>query len=517
MPNPIVECIPNFSEARREDVVDEIISVIESVNLINVLDRHSDMDHNRTVVTFVGPPDAVEEAAFQAIAKAGQLIDLDNHQGEHPRIGAMDVVPFVPISDVTMVECVELARRLGKRVGEMLKIPVYLYEEAATKPDRVNLEDIRRGQYETLKKEIGEDPARDPDFGPAKLTGAGATVIGARHPLIAFNVYLTTSDVAIASKIARAIRHSSGGMRFVKSMGVLVEGLAQVSMNLTNYRRTPMARVVEMIRREADRYGVGIHHSELVGLVPNEALVDAAIWYMQMDQFEPDQVMETRLIGQISRSGDESVSTQDSAFLDDLASGEPTPGGGSASAYGAAIAASLVAMVGRLTVGKKKYADVEGEMWSLIDEALELQQAMRTAVAKDAEAFEAYMKARRLPRDTEQQKFDRIQAIQAASINAAEVPLHVTRNSLSILRLALKAAKLGNVNAITDAGSAAAFARSAIQGAGLNVRINLLGLEKEPDPSRMLNELEQIEKQAEKLDSELKPILADRAGLSFPS
>lgn len=236
-----------------------------------------------------------------------------------------------------------------------------------------------------------------------------------------------------------------------------------------------------------------------------------------MDQFEPDQVMETRLIGQISRAGDESVSTQESAFLDDLASGEPTPGGGSASAYGAAIAASLVAMVGRLTVGKKKYADVEGEMWSLIDEALELQQAMRTAVAKDAEAFEAYMKARRLPRDTEQQKFDRIQAIQAASINAAEVPLHVTRNSLSILRLALKAAKLGNVNAITDAGSAAAFARSAIQGAGLNVRINLLGLEKEPDPSRMLNELEQIEKQAEKLDSELKPILADRAGLSFPS
>ncbi len=517
MPNPIVECIPNFSEARREDVVDEIVSVIESVNSINVLDRHSDMDHNRTVVTFVGPPGAVEEAAFQAIAKAGQLIDLDSHQGEHPRIGATDVVPFVPISDVTMVECVELARRLGKRVGEMLKIPVYLYEEAATKPDRVNLEDIRRGQYETLKKEIGVDPARDPDFGPAKLTGAGATVIGARHPLIAFNVYLTTSDVAIASKIARAIRHSSGGMRFVKSMGVLVEGLAQVSMNLTNYRRTPMARVVEMIRREADRYGVGIHHSEMVGLVPNEALVDAAIWYMQMDQFEPDQVLETRLIDQISRAGDESVSTQEAAFLDDLASGEPTPGGGSASAYGAAIAASLVVMVGRLTVGKKKYADVEGEMWSLIDEALELQQAMRTAVAKDAEAFDAYMKARRLPRDTEQQKFDRIQAIQAASINAAEVPLHVTQNSLSILRLALKAAKIGNINAITDAGSAAAFAGSAIQGAGLNVRINLLGLEKEPDPSRMLNELKRIEKQAEKHDSELRPVLADRAGLDFPS
>lgn len=516
MPRPIVECIPNFSEARRSDVVEEIIQAIESVDFISVLDRHSDMDHNRTVVTFVGPPDAVEEAAFQAIAKAGELIDLDNHQGEHPRIGATDVVPFVPIADVTMVECVEMARRLGRRVGETLKIPVYLYEEAATRPERVNLEDIRRGQYEVLKQEIGEDPAREPDFGPAKLTGAGATVIGARQPLIAFNVYLTTSDVAVANKIARAVRHSSGGLRFVKSMGVLVEGLAQVSMNLTNYRRTPMARVVEMIRREAERYGVGIHHSELVGLIPNEALVDAAIWYMQMDQFESDQVMENKLYDGISKPVSEAGGDQETSFLEDLASGEPTPGGGSASAYGAAIAASLVAMVGRLTVGKKKYADVEGEVWPLIEESLELQQVMKEAVAKDAEVFEAYMKARKLPRDTEQQKFDRIQAIQAASINAAEVPLHVARNSLSILRLALKAARIGNVNAITDAGSAAAFARSAIKGAGLNVRVNLLGLEKETDPARMLSELKRIDKEAEKIESELRGILAERGGLSFP-
>ena len=516
MPNPIVECIPNFSEARRSDVVEEIIQVIEAVESINVLDRHSDMDHNRTVVTFVGPPDAVEEAAYQAIAKAGELIDLDNHQGEHPRIGATDVVPFVPIADVTMVECVEMARRLGKRVGETLKIPVYLYEEAATRPERVNLEDIRRGQYETLKREIGEDPAREPDFGPAKLTSAGATVIGARQPLIAFNIYLTTSDVAIANKIARAIRHSSGGLRFVKSMGVLVEGLAQVSMNLTNYRRTPMARVVEMVRREAERYGVGVHHSELVGLIPNEALVHTAVWYLQMDQFEPDQVLETRLYDQIAESGSRPGSTQEDDLLDALASGESTPGGGSASAYGAAIAASLVAMVGRLTVGKKKYADVESEIWPLIEEATELQCAMKEAVEKDAEAFTAYMKARKLPRDTEQQKFDRIQAIQAASINAAEVPLHVARNGLNILRLALKAAEIGNVNAITDAGTAAAFAKSAIMGASLNVRVNLLGLEKETDPARMLNELKRIEKETEKLESELRPILFTRAGLSLP-
>lgn len=515
MAKQIVECIPNFSEARRTSVVEEILDEIESVEGIRILDQHSDIDHNRTVVTFVGPPEPVEEAAFKAIAKAAELIDLDNHQGEHPRIGATDVVPFVPISGVTLVECVEMARRLGKRVGESLKIPVYLYEEAATRPDRTNLEDIRRGQYEGLKEEICSNPARDPDFGPARLTGAGATVIGARQPLIAFNVYLTTDDVSIANKIARAIRHSSGGLRFVKSMGVLVDGRAQVSMNLTNFRRTPMARVVEMIRREAQRYGVQVHHSELVGLAPNQAVVDAAVWYMQMDQFEPDQILETRLfeapLSQVE-AGQRESSTE---FLEALASGEPTPGGGSASAYGAAMAASLVAMVGRVTVGKKKYAEVEAEIWPLIEEAAELQTLMKKAVEKDAEAFDAYMKTRRLPRDTEQQKEDRIKAIQAASINAAEVPLHVVRSAVQILRLAVRAAEIGNVNAISDAGTAAAFAQAALKGAGLNVRINLLGLEKEFDPARMLNELRGLEKQAEKLDESLNQTLIERGGLNL--
>jgi len=515
MANQIVECIPNFSEARRSDIVEAIIHEIEAVKDVSILDRHSDMDHNRTVVTFVGSVRAVEEAAFKAIAKAGELIDLDNHQGEHPRIGATDVVPFVPISGVTMVECVELARRLGKRVGGELKIPVYLYEEAATRPERTNLENIRRGQYEKLKEEIGKNPARDPDFGPSAVTGAGATVIGARQPLVAFNVYLTTDDVAIANKIARAIRHSSGGLRFVKSMGVLVEGRAQVSMNLTHFRRTPMARVVEMIRREAGRYGVQVHHSELVGLVPNEALVEAAVWYMQMDQFEPDQVLETRLFDLGSRDTAEAADAEQPGFLDALASGEPTPGGGSASAYGAAMAASLVAMVGRVTVGKKKYAEVEDEMWILIEEALELQQTMKAAVEKDADAFEAYMKARRLPRDTEQQKADRAEAIRAASINAAEVPLHVASQALQIMQLALKAAELGNVNAISDAGSAAAFARAAIKGAGLNVRINLIGLEDDQDPARMLDKIESIESQANEIDSTLHDLLVARGGLSF--
>lgn len=515
MPNPIVECIPNFSEARRPEVVAAIINVIHSVDKVSILDQHSDMDHNRTVVTFVGLPEAVEEAAYLAIEKASELIDLDQHQGEHPRIGATDVVPFVPISGVTMVDCIEMARRLGKRVGENLNIPVYLYEEAATRPERTNLENIRRGQYEILKQEIGIDPAREPDFGPLKLTGAGATVIGARQPLIAFNVYLTTDDVAIANKIAKRIRHSSGGLRFIKSMGMFVEGRAQVSMNLTNFRKTSMATVVEMIRREAARYGVQVHHSELVGLIPSEALVDAATWYMQLDQFEPSQVLETRLYERPLETQETDATSDAPAFLDALASSEPTPGGGSASAYGAAIAASLVAMVGRVTVGKKKYADVEAEMWPMIEKALGLQSAMKEAVKKDAEAFDGYMKALRLPRDTEEQKSERILAMRNASLNAAKVPLDVVRKSLEILELTVIAAEMGNVNAVSDAGSAASFALAAIRGAGLNVRINLLGQEKDPEPAQMLNELKSLEKRAEKLDEAVNQALRERGGLEI--
>ena len=232
MSNPLVECVPNFSEARRPEVIEKIVNSISSVPSIVVLDQHSDVDHNRTVITFVGQPDGVEEAAYRAIAAAAQLIDLDHHLGEHPRIGATDVVPFIPISGIEMQECIELAERLGRRVGEELGIPVYLYEQAARIPARQNLENIRRGEYETLKDEIGVNPDRNPDFGPSVLGTAGATVIGARHFLIAFNVYLNTDDVLIAKKIARSIRHSSGGLRYVKAIGLLVDGRAQVSMNL---------------------------------------------------------------------------------------------------------------------------------------------------------------------------------------------------------------------------------------------------------------------------------------------
>lgn len=304
MTRRLVECIPNFSEGRRPEVIQALEAAVRSVPGVYLLDRHSDPDHNRTVLTFAGEPEPVLEAAFKAIRVAAERIDMDQHRGAHPRLGAADVVPFVPLQGITLEECAELARRLGRRVGEELGIPVYLYEAAATRPDRVSLPDIRRGEYEGLKESIGRDPDRAPDFGPARLGKAGATVIGARKPLVAFNVYLTTDDVQVARKIARAVRGSSGGLVHVRALGFLVKGRAQVSMNLTDVTQTPIARVVEAVRREAARYGTAIHHTELVGLAPLQALVDAARWYLQLDEFESDQILELRLQKALEADGD---------------------------------------------------------------------------------------------------------------------------------------------------------------------------------------------------------------------
>lgn len=291
---PLVECVPNFSEGRRMDVQDAIAESIASVQGVRLLHRTSDPDHNRTVMTFSGAPQPVAEAAFRAIRTAAQLIDLEQHEGVHPRIGATDVLPFVPLRGATMEGCVLLARELGQRVGQELGLPVYLYEAAATRPERRNIADIRRGQYEQLKHEM-HLPHRQPDYGPAQLGKAGAVIIGARKPLIAYNVYLTTDDVRIARRIANAIRHSGGGLAGVKALGLLVKGQAQVSMNLVDYKRTPVQRVMEMIRREAEQYGVRIARSELVGLIPQDALLQAAAWYLQLHDYSPQMLLEQQL------------------------------------------------------------------------------------------------------------------------------------------------------------------------------------------------------------------------------
>ena len=505
----LIECIPNFSEARRPEIIDQIVAAITSVEGARLLDSSSDLDHNRTVITFAGPPFAVEEAAFRAIRTAAELIDLNNHQGEHPRIGATDVVPFVPLSDATMEDCIGIAKRLGQRVGSELSIPVYLYEAAAIRPERANLETIRKGQYEGLKSEIETNFERKPDFGPAKLGTAGATVIGARNPLVAFNVYLTTSDVDIAKKIAKAIRHSSGGLRYVKGLGLLVEGRAQVSMNLTNFRETPIARVVETIRREAQRYGVGIHHSELVGLIPQDALTETAVWYTQLDQFDKSQILESRLFDSHASTPAENGPS----FIEELAAPTPTPGGGAAAAYAGAMGASLVAMVAGLTIGKKKYAEVEAEMQAIRVVAENLRKELTQAADDDSSAFEALMGTFRLPKETEEEKAARNTAIIAATMNAAHIPLHVAEHVIKAMELALKCAKKGNVNAISDAMSGFAMCRASLTAAGYNVRININSLEDRSLGDRMLEELKELETKADGLEKEIRKTMIERGGL----
>ncbi|RLF36725.1 MAG: glutamate formimidoyltransferase [Thermoplasmata archaeon] len=295
----IVECVPNFSEGRRKEVIEEIVDQVRKRKDVKLLDYSSDPDHNRTDVTFIGEPKAVKEAALDLAMKCVELIDMNKHKGEHPRMGAIDVVPFVPVYNVTMEECVKLAHEFAKEFAEKSGVPCFMYEEAATRPDRKNLADVRRGEFEGLKEEIGKNPDRVPDYGPNRIhPTAGATAVGARFFLIAFNVNLGTSDIEIAKKIAKAVRYSSGGYRYVKAMGFELKerGIVQVSMNLTNYKKTPIFRVFETIKNEAERYGVPVVGSEIVGLVPLEALVEVADYYLRLENFSMEQILEKRLI-----------------------------------------------------------------------------------------------------------------------------------------------------------------------------------------------------------------------------
>ena len=360
----LVECVPNFSEGRRPEVIAEIIDEITSVDGITLLDKEMDASHNRAVVTFVGGPMAAKEAAFKAYKKAAELIDMRTHTGEHPRMGATDVCPFIPISEITVAECIQLVRELAHDVGEKLQIPVYLYEEAATVPERKDLAKVRSGEYEGIREEIGKKPERKPDFGPEKMNlKAGATAIGVRMPLIAFNAYLNTNDIKVAKRIAKAIRSRSGGFAFCKALGFEIKerNCVQVSMNLVNYKKTPMHRVLDAIKVEAARYGVAVTSTEIVGLVPNEALVKTAEFYLQLANFSKDQILEEKL-----QKASEAQKQTGGEFFNEVASSSPAPGGGSVAAAAGALGAALTSMVSRLTVTKKKYQDVHDEIGAIL-------------------------------------------------------------------------------------------------------------------------------------------------------
>src|SRR6059058_4605741 len=388
MSTTLVECVPNFSEGRDKAKVDAIVDAMK-VDGVYLLDREMDSDHNRCVITLVGDREAIQEAAIRGVGKASELIDLTKHQGAHPRMGAADVVPFIPIEGVTIEDCVTMARHVGEQIWKRYQIPVYLYEAAATTPERQNLENIRRGQFEGIRDEIATNPARRPDFGEPRVhPTAGATVVGARKFLIAYNVFLNTPDVEIAKKIAKAVRFSSGGLRFVKGAGFLVRGLAQVSMNLTDFEQTPIARVFEFVKREAARYGVAAVSSEIVGLIPKKALEDAAEWFLQVENFDSSLILENRLAAVMSgkmaigglRAGVE-------PFIEQLAAPTATPGGGSASAAAGAMAAALGHMVASLSRGKKAYLQYEAQLSAAIARLTPLREELKAAVDADAESY----------------------------------------------------------------------------------------------------------------------------------
>jgi len=449
MSGQLVECVPNFSEGRDPAKIDAIVNSMLAVPEVTLLDRESDADHNRCVITLVGPPAAVADAAFRGVEKAVELIDLTRHQGAHPRIGAADVVPFIPIEGVTLEDCVKLAERVGHEIWNKLRVPVYLYEAAARRPDRTNLENIRRGQFEAAVKEIGTVADRDPDIGePVCHPTAGATVVGARKFLIAYNVNLGTADIGIAKKIAKTIRFSNGGFRFVKSMGVTLgsRNLAQVSINLTDFEQTPVHLVFETVKREAERYGVPVVGSEIVGLIPRKALEMAADYFLRCENFRPELVLEGRIAEAVaSRQGLPQ-------FLDALAAPTATPGGGSASAAAAAMSAALGAMVSRLA--KLDSAEFEQD-----------RAFFTAAVDRDAEAFQNVMAAYKLP------KAERAPHVEEALHGAAEVPLQVLE------RCAAMARRLGDLQIPAKFGSdlavARALAAAAMTGVLENVRINL--------------------------------------------
>jgi len=466
----LVECVPNFSEGRDAAVVDAIVGAMK-IPGVYLLDREMDADHNRCVITLVGEREAIEEAAIRGVGKAAELIDLNNHQGAHPRMGATDVVPFIPIDGVTIEDCVAMAKRVGTEIAKRFAIPVYLYEAAATTPERQNLENIRRGQFEGIRAEIATNPARRPDFGEAKVhPTAGATVVGARKALIAYNVFLNTADVDIAKKVAKAVRYSSGGLRFVKGAGFLVRGMAQVSMNLTDFEQTPIHRVFEFVKREAARYGVVPVSSEIVGLIPKRALEEAAEWFLQVEHFDSSLILENRLAAVMSgKMAAGSLRAGVEPFIEQLAAPTATPGGGSAAAASGAMAAGLASMVATMSRGKKAYVQHESELSAAIARLGQLREELKAAVDADAEAYNMVMKAYKAAKESS----DGGKAIGEALEEATNVPMGVVERAWEVAQIAAKLKPITNPNMASDLTTAIALAKAAVEGARSNVAINV--------------------------------------------
>jgi glutamate formiminotransferase/formiminotetrahydrofolate cyclodeaminase len=475
----LVECVPNFSEGRKPETVERLARAIESVPGAAVLDMHIDADHNRSVITFVADADVVVDAAVKAVALAAELIDLRQHRGEHPRVGATDVLPFVPVRGVTMETCVALAHEAGERIANELHIPVFFYEKAARRSYRTNLEDVRRGGFELLREEISIVEERMPDVGrPRVHESAGACIVGARQFLVAYNINLRTDDLSIARRIARAVRGRDGGLRYLKALGFELRsrGMVQVSMNLVDYEKTQLHEAYEMVEREAARYGVAVAGSEIVGLVPQAAIDASAEYFLRIENYSPGVVLENRIEAAFAGKG-EATTIRD--FVSDLAGESPTPGGGAAAAHVASMGAALGEMIAHLTTGREKYADVEREVLDVLGLLTPLRERLDQAVAKDSASFERVLAARRHPRSSDEELRARSSHVEEALKGAATVPLEVAGVAVQVLELLETLAEIGNTNALSDAATGAQLSLAAVSSARYNVLVNTAEIEDE--------------------------------------
>ncbi len=469
----IVECVPNFSEGKRKEVVDALVASLTGYPGVALLDSEMDGAHNRCVISIAGEPRALARGVVEAVGKAMELIDLRQHRGEHPRMGATDVIPFIPISGMTIEDCVQLSTKVAEEIAARYQIPIYLYEQSARIAARQDLAYVRRGEFEGIREEIRTNPDRKPDFGPSEVhPSAGATAVGARYPLIAYNIYLNTPDVKIAQAVARAIRFSSGGLRYVKALGFEIKERrqVQVSMNLTNFEATPIFRVFDMVVREAERFGVGVASSEIVGLVPQQALNACADYYLRLENFSTNQILENRLNDALPQ--DQTLTD----FVAGVASPETVPGGGSVSAHAGSLAAALGEMVAGLTEGKKKYQAVQERVYRMHAELTAARDALHKLVLEDSRAYLGVMSALKLPKDTAEEKAARADTLKRATRVATEVPLRTARLACQVLDNLGVLADIGNQNARSDAAAGAQLAFAALKGAQYNVLINIPGL-----------------------------------------
>ena len=507
----IVECVPNFSEGRKKDVIEAIRNAAERVEGVTILDCENDPNHNRMVLTFVGAPQAVKTAALQSSEQAIKLIDLRTHKGQHPRMGAVDVVPFVPLREISMDECVHLANEFAVEYSKRFQVPVFLYEFAARRPDRKDLAKIREGQFEALRELIGKDPSKDPDYGPMTIHAtAGVTAVGARPILIAYNVNLATNDLLIAKKIAHLVRARDGGLPAVKALGFELRdrSIVQVSMNLTDYKISSIKTAFDAVSKHASELGVSVIESEIVGLVPLDALIETATSYLKLATFNPNQVIENRLFS-IASSVTESPtqaqtqSLQDFSkmtlvdFADSVASKEPTPGGGTVSAYVGVLAASLVIMVCRLTIGKKGYESSFDRANEILTLAEKSKVKLQELANEDSLAYSNVSKALALPKSTDSERNERKKMIDAALKDATEFPAETMLECINVSEFAAEIWHIGNKNVSSDADTAVELARAAARGAWSNVKINLDALSSDVQfaqsmKSRLLNAAEKL-------------------------